>query len=57
MKKNKKEMILNGETRSLFLECTEKDSGGQDQISRHSGECGIMERKRNECLKKEALVK
>lgn len=38
MRKNKKETILNAEIRSLFLKCTEKDSGEQDQISGHSGE-------------------
>lgn len=50
MRKNKK-TILNVEIRSSVLKCTEKDSKDQDQISGHSGECGIMERRRNECFK------
>lgn len=51
MRKNKKETILNVEIRSSVSKCTEKDSGDQDQISGHSGECGVMERRRNECFK------
>lgn len=42
---------------SSFLECTEQDREDQDKISRHSGECSVMEGKKKECFKKEGLVK
>lgn len=63
MKRDKKDVVLEGEFKSSFLAYTEEDSGDlvfwslQNQISGRSGECGVMEVKEKESFKKEGLVK